>query len=942
MTLLRGRPPARVRRRAVVAVTVLVLAHIGIDLLATFGVLDRTVADVLAWVVLLGITTAAILMMWWALALSEAVELGEHRLALAVQAAELGMWDLDLVRGTTFNDDTCRQIYGIGHVDAAGVTEECYSSLIHPEDAAERAAAVSAFESDPDVRHHSMTFRMIRPDGRIVWVSDTGAIVRDERGRPVRKIGFSQDVTAQRELLERMSATSQRLALAAEAAGLGAWEFDGANGVANRDRTWCAIHGVDPDAVPHHWVDVLQLVHPDDRDRVQAERDAIVSSGTAKMLQYRVVRADDGRIRQVENWMTPLRRTAARPGAASDADAGTVSLVGDAGPVSLVGFVLDVTDRHRAVAQLRSSEARFRALVSNLPDTIYRLRIEPAGDAEGAVPVRLEYASPGIVRLAGLTAEEAMEDVRRVVERIHPDDRALFTDVLDMTGPIEPFVVRCVLPDGSITWSEHRCFMTSRADGSIVAIDGIARDITLTKRYEAQLTHEATHDPVTSLPRRDAFLNRLDAALAADAERSVTVLAVHVDRLSYISDVFGQSTGEALLQDAADRLRRRLRPGDLLGRTGASEFAVALIGTGTMAGTERAELLAGVLGRPYAAGGATVTCSAMVGVASSAAGRSAAGILDEARAALARAKTGRPGAVEVFEPAVLDELQRRRAVGSELQRAVEQGQLRLYVQPELDLSTGAIVGGEALVRWQNPDRGLVLPADFIPLAEQLGLERAIGRWVVDTACGLAARLRSSISSDFVLRCNLSALELADVALADHVANSLARARIPAAALCLEVTETALLADLDAALATIHRLKDVGVSLALDDFGTGYSSLVYLKRFPVDAVKIDRSFVRDVDIDGDDVAIVAATVQLAHALDRHVTAEGIETESQLRRLRELGCDTGQGYLFSRPLPIDEFEAWCRDHVGSGGTASGFTRLSRAPEPSVVAQQAPAAS
>ena len=699
---------------------------------------------------------------------SAADALVHRRLELAVEAAGLGMWDLDVRSGISFNDDRCRALYGLDHLPADGVSDEVYATLIHPDDAEVRAAEIAAFEADPTVQTHTITFRMVRPDGEIRWMSDTGAIVRDGDGRPVRKIGVSRDVTEERRLL----------------------------------------------------------------------------------------------------------------------------------------------------ARLAESEERFRTLADALPDTAYRLERRDDG-------WHVAYVSPAVRHLVGLEPDEVLGRPDAVLDRVLPDDRQALAVLVADAGPVGPVIVRFRLPDGTITWSEHRGVAVAESTGRVVRVDALARDVTLAKRYEAQLLHEAAHDAVTRLARRETFLARLDAALGAHATRPLAVVALHLDRVSFLSDVVGQAAGEQVLQAAAERLRRRIRPGELLARTGATEFAVSLPGGRGSAAAARADHLVAVLSRPFDVDGTPFSATARAGVAATDATgadgapvipRSGAVLLEHARAALAKAKLPGGRTVEVFDPSVLVQRDHRRAVGTELVAALERGELALHVQPEIDLRTGRVVGGEALVRWHSPSRGTVMPADFIPLAEGLGLAGAVGSWVVARACELAARFRSSVDPSFVLRCNLSATELADTGLAARVLTAIEAQGLPPSALCLEVTETSVLEDLDAALPTIAALKDAGVGLALDDFGTGYSSLVYLKRFPVDAVKIDRSFVSGIEERHDDAAIVSATVQLAHALRRHVTAEGIETPGQLEVLTRLGCDTGQGYLFSRPLPPDEFEAWCRTTMG----------------------------
>ncbi|HEY7136003.1 MAG TPA: EAL domain-containing protein [Acidimicrobiia bacterium] len=428
----------------------------------------------------------------------------------------------------------------------------------------------------------------------------------------------------------------------------------------------------------------------------------------------------------------------------------------------------------------------------------------------------------------------------------------------------------------------------------------------------SRLGYLALHDPLTELPNRTLVLDRLDQALMRLDRRMSTaaVLVLDLDRFTVINDSLGHDVGDQLLDAVARRIVDNVRPGDTVGRLGGDEFVVVCEDIGDDREAEViAERIASAVSEPLqlARGDVVVTASIGIAVSQSAADRPE-GLLRDADAALYRAKAKGGARHELFDETMHTRAVVRLLTERALRRAIDHDELCVWYQPQIHIASGETVAVEALVRWQHPVRGIVGPQEFIDVAEETGLIVPIGARVLDQACAQTAEWRraSVASRRRTVSVNLSARQLARSDLPARIAAILRDHDTDPEAVCLEITESVLLDDLDAMADAVRALKDLGLRLAIDDFGTGYSSLAYLKRFPFDELKIDRSFVEGVGSDDTDDAIVAATIELAHALGLVVAAEGIETEAQLARLAEFGCDLAQGYLFARPQPVGALE------------------------------------
>jgi diguanylate cyclase (GGDEF)-like protein/PAS domain S-box-containing protein len=572
----------------------------------------------------------------------------------------------------------------------------------------------------------------------------------------------------------------------------------------------------------------------------------------------------------------------------------------DGTPNLTVCTFVDVTERKLAEQALHESEARHRLLFERNPHPMWVVDTHT---------LAFLAVNESAIRHYGYTREEFLATTARFLRPA--DEVAGFVD--EMTGPAGERRLarqwRHLKKDGTpihVEVDSHRLIFDGR-DARIAVVT----DITERKRAEDALAHQALHDLLTDLPNRTLLHDRLRQAIRT-AERdgtSVALLVMDLDRFKEVNDTFGHHYGDLLLRQVGDRLQGALRDADTLARLGGDEFALLLPVSDEVGAADVARRLLQALDEPFAIEGHNLDIGASIGIAVCPEhGGDADTLLQRADVAMYVAKRSGTGHA-VYTPDQDQHSPNRLSLAGELRHAIEQDQLVLHYQPKLDLASRQVVGVEALVRWQHPGQGLVLPDQFIPLAEQSGLIHPLAEWVLGEAARQYHHWRLA-GFDLPVAVNLSMRNLHDPRLSHTIANLLATWNLTAAALNLEITESSLMADPHRALEVLGRLRELGLSIAIDDFGTGYSSLAYLKRLPVAELKLDRSFVREMASDPRDLAIVRSTVDLAHNLGLRVVAEGVEDSASQELLAELACDQAQGYFISRPLPAAALTDWLR--------------------------------
>jgi diguanylate cyclase (GGDEF)-like protein/PAS domain S-box-containing protein len=624
---------------------------------------------------------------------------------------------------------------------------------------------------------------------------------------------------------------------------------------------------------PRAWIvydEDLGLLSTAWREAAEARHDVHVT--------FRIRRMTDGAIRWVHVDARPLLD------AAGEVD-------------SWVGSTVDITEETASVGELR----RFGEILEATPDLVAML------DTQGG----FTYANAAARTRFGISSDEQMRGLR-AIDVYAKGSRPLFLgEALPTANRVGVWrgEVDLLMPDGTEMPVSQVLVAHRRPDGSVDYYSSITRDLSDRRVLEEQLAHAGLYDNLTGLPNRTVLVQALgdamDAALHDASE--VAVLLLGLDQFKLVNDSFGHDAGDLMLRQVMQRLEDVARPGELIARFGGDVFCLLATGTsGAAEGVALADQIGEAMAAPFQLDGDEVFLSFSIGIAMSGSDESLATpetVLRDADVALHRAKEKGRARSELFVEDYRAVAVNRLRTANDLHRALDEGEFRVVYQPEVDLRSGQITGVEALVRWHHPERGLVPPMEFIPLAEQTGLISGIGEWVLDTALAQAAEWRAARfdGAAVAVWVNLSARQLGDPRLVSMVGDLLGAHRVEPSQLGLEITETALLEDAEGAVTALSSLRSLGVRLAVDDFGTGYSSLSYLKRLPVDAVKIDRSFVDGLAVDGDDSAIVAAVAGMARALRLTTIAEGVESLDQLRALRRLGCELAQGFFFTTPQP-----------------------------------------
>ncbi|WP_338507803.1 EAL domain-containing protein [Pseudomonas poae] len=682
--------------------------------------------------------------------------------------------------------------------------------------------------------------------------------------------------------------SQERLDLALESAQLGTWDWHIPTGMLYGSARAAQLHGLPPESFHEPFEAFFEGMPDSDRDNMRSAYRTLRKGPAGNyQLIYRVP-LEDGSARYLESRARLYRDE-------------------HGAPLRMAGTLLDITDQVEREQQLTASEEKFASVFHASPNAISITERDTG---------RYVEVNDGFCRLTGYRAEEA---IGLTLYQI-----GIWADENQRSALLAELAIKARIPHLEMLWHNRRGEVLSVE----VSVEPItlnqtpcllltARDVSLLKNAQAQVRHLAYHDPLTNLPNRALLMDRLSQQIALLKRHNLrgALLFLDLDHFKHINDSLGHPVGDTVLKMITARLEASVRMEDTVARLGGDEFVVLLSGLeGSRTQVSRqvqdlAETLRRLLSEPMFLDGHRLQVTPSIGVALIPDhGSTPTDLLKRADIALYRAKDSGRNTTQMFHNSMQKAASERLRMETDLRLALARGEFSMHYQPQVDARGNRIVGAEALVRWQHPQLGAQSPAEFIKVLEDSGLILEVGTWILDEACAGAAQLIADGLVDplnFSLCVNISPRQFRQNDFVERVEHSLKHYELPFSLLKLEITEGIVIQNLDDTVLKMRRLKKLGVSFAMDDFGTGYSSLTYLKRLPVDALKIDQSFVRDATHDPNDAEIIRAIVAMARSLNLEVIAEGVETLAQLAFLQGLGCHLYQGYLHSRPLPIERF-------------------------------------
>jgi diguanylate cyclase (GGDEF)-like protein/PAS domain S-box-containing protein len=744
-----------------------------------------------------------------------------------------------------------------------------FLEVTHPDD---RAVGADQIRDLVAGRRRSLrlTKRYVTGQGRTIWGDVTVSAVLNDDGSVRHRIAQILDVSREHVLHESLLET-QRIA------HVGGWRLDLASGGVTWSPELFAMFGLEPTEPVPTYIEQQPMFTPESWERLSSAVASAQKAGASYDLELETVGADG-----INRWVQ------ARGEAVRDANGAIVELH---------GVSLDITDRKAAEKALASSEALLRVVLDSTSDAV--IRLAPGG--------RIEYVNGQVERNSGVPRDRWIG--KTFLEMGYGEFAPIWDGynqrVFDTGEPLS-FEFEIDNAEGH-RWYETKVTPEVGADGRVAHVIQTSRDITERKVASDELQMLATHDPLTGLANRSTMLEEIGRALSAGRRsgRSTAVLMMDLDHFKHVNDTLGHAPGDDLLIAAAGRIVDVVRAGDLVARLGGDEFVVVMRDLDDPTEAVRAaERLVAAFRDSFTPGGAEVFATASIGVAIAKESGAAGDLVREADTALYAAKAQGRDRVSVFNEDLRLAVTSRLAIGKDLHHALERGELATWYQPEVDLETGSVIAMEVLLRWHHPGGQIWEAERFIDVAEETGLILAIGDWALRQACAQgAAWAAARPDRPVIVRVNVSALQLAEAGLLPTLDDVLHSSGLDPAHLCVEITETALLRQTTTARENLHGIHDRGIAIAIDDFGTGYASLAYLRQYPVQLLKIDRSFIAHLTTSEHDRRLVAGIIALAAQVKVGVTAEGVEHSDQAAILHEMGCPAAQGYLYSAAVPVD---------------------------------------
>ncbi|MCK9394387.1 MAG: PAS domain S-box protein [Methylobacter sp.] len=800
------------------------------------------------------------------------LQASEERFRRMANSSPIMIWITDALGEPTFVNQSWLDFTGLDSKQT--MTHEDWVSTIHPDD---RATAFVAYYQDTQI-HKTITteYRLRNANGEWRWILDKSTPLYDESGVFTGYIGSAIDITESKQVQqilqdkERMLSESQRIA------HVGSWSVELATGCISWSDEMYRIYGVTPETFGLSPKAILDLIHPGDRAVMKRWLSDCRAGKKSRELDFRIM-LPDGAVRFIRG-------------------SGGLQYDKMQRPLRMVGSAQDITERKRIELDLRIAATAFESQEAMvITDT-------------ASVILRINKA---FTESTGYTEQEAVGQKISILKSGRHDAafyRAMWESILRAgawqgeiwdrrkNGEVYPKWLSITAVKGN--------------DGVVSHYVGIHTDITERKTAEEQIKQLAFYDPLTRLPNRRLLQERLKHGINMERRegKQLALLMLDLDRFKSINDSLGHLAGDELLQQVAARITARLRDVDMVARLGGDEFIVLLEDIAQPEDAARvAKEIVADLTKPFSLPHSdNVQIGVSIGISLYPQhGDSPEILMDHADAALYQAKDAGRGCFAYFSEDLTVAVRERIALETRLRRAIEQQELCVFFQPQVDIASGRIVGAEALVRWQDPVVGLIPPIRFIPIAEETGLILAIGEWVLRETCRQGREWLDAGLPPLTLAVNVSSYQFRRGDICALVITVLEETGFPAKQLELEITESGLMENQDNATAILNTLRDQGVRFAIDDFGTGYSSLAYLKHFPLDVLKIDKSFIDDIPFQQDDMEIAATIVAMGHILGFKVLAEGVETIAQLAFLQEKGCDMYQGYIKSKAVPAHEF-------------------------------------
>jgi diguanylate cyclase (GGDEF)-like protein/PAS domain S-box-containing protein len=777
-----------------------------------------------------------------------------------------------------------KPVYVSPNIETLGYSQEIWASvpdfwnqIIHPADR-ERIYQQNE-EALNEKFEKELEYRIFAGDGSIHWIYDRGRFVKDETDKKIYWQGVMLDITDSKIAEEAIRKSEESYRFLSEGIIHQVWTACPKGKIDYVNERMIGYFDCPSEKVINEgWQD---FIHPDDLPNSLQKWNHSLETGEYFEFRFRL-RRFDGEYR----W----HQVRATPG-----------LDASGKIIKWFGTNTDVDEQIRSDAALRESELKFRTLLENMGEGLVQVNNDS----------NIEFVNERFCKMTGYEREELLG--KKTFDLMFDDESVKFLKERNqrrLGGLSENYELGLKHKSGKRLWVLVGGAPTYDENGSIIGSMGVFTDITERKRSEEKLMHDAFHDALTGLANRALFTDHLRLRIErAKRENNALfgVLFLDFDRFKVINDSLGHAEGDKLLIAVAQRLETTLRSSDLIARLGGDEFTILLNELDEPShASQIATRIQELLKAPFELEGGEIFMSASIGIALGTDGKiTAEDMIRNADIAMYRAKSKGKARHQVFDQAMHDEALSQLQIETDLRQALGRNEFRLHYQPIFDLDTKTLVGFEALIRWQHPKRGMVPPNEFIPIVEENGLIIPLGRWIIYESCRQMREWQDTNpgAANLTMSVNLSCKQFLQLDLAEQVMAMLVATRLEPEFLKLEITESHVMENGDAAVKMMNRLRSLGIELSLDDFGTGYSSLSYLHRLPVTNLKIDRSFVNQMVVGDENSKLVSTIITLAHNLNINVTAEGIETADQLEQLKELNCEKGQGYYFSKPLEAE---------------------------------------